>query len=404
MKNEPFLESFREINHRFIDLIDVLSALSGLSMIGSEPVSEQQLLKSALVTLIENVDLERCSVFILENNELHCQAGLDWLDINTNEKDIKRHKHTSMVFKIGEGAIGKAVQYDKAVVINDCASDERVIYGIDKNGNKQSLTGSLISVPIHFKRNILGVLNASHPDIDHFNDTHERLLSLFANFLGQILANWRHVNIMEELVQQQTSCLERALSESEKLKDRYKELSVVDELTGLHNRRFFFPEAEAALTRAMRYKQSFSIMVIDVDHFKEVNDSYGHMAGDFVLENLSLLLAKEVRDADILCRFGGEEFMIAMPNTDILEAQILAERIQKNIRDTKWHNEGRTMRITMTSGITDIESIRDLIDTQNKTELLLEELIKQADRAMYFGKENGRNQIRVFKDIICKIE
>lgn len=404
MKKEPLLESFRDINHRFIDLIDVLSALSGLSMIDSEHTTEQHLLKKALITLTENVDLECCSIFILRDNELHCEAGLDWHEINDQEKHVSKNRQASMVFKVGEGAIGKVVENNKLIVINDCTSDLRVIDGTDEKGNKQSLAGSLICVPIHFKENILGVLNASHPDTNHFNENHERLLTLYANFLGQILANWRHVNVMEELVQTQTSCLEKALTETEKLKDRYQELSVIDELTGLHNRRFFFPEAQSVLARALRYKQTFSIIVLDLDHFKEVNDSYGHMAGDYVLETISRILQKQIRDADILCRFGGEEFMIAMPNTNIKEAQNLAERIQQIVRDTNWQYEGKSMRVSMTLGITDIESIEDHVNYKQKIVLLLEELIKQADRAMYFGKENGRDQISVYKDIVCKIE
>lgn len=401
MKTEPFIESFREINHRFFDLIGVLSALSSLSSLETDTDSEIILLKSALKTLTENLDLERCSVFLLDGNKLECATGLDWDEItNKTTADPERK---SMAFNIGEGIIGQAVANDKIIVVHDCAADSRVVLQKGEGTKDRIVMGSLISVPIRSSSKILGVLNVSHPDIAHFNETHERLLTLFSNFLGQMLANWRHVHKMGDLVREQTQQLEYALEEAQKLKERYQALSVVDELTGLHNRRFFFPEAQAVLTRAIRYKQSFSVMVIDVDRFKEVNDSYGHMAGDYVLEKVARILEKQIRDADMLCRFGGEEFMFAMPNTNTKEAQNLAERIQAAIHDTRWLYEGKPMRITMTAGIADTESIDALINNKKGTEVLLEELIKQADRAMYFGKENGRDQIRVFKDIVCRI-
>lgn len=401
MKTEPFIESFREINHRFFDLIGVLSALSSLSSLETDTDSEIILLKSALKTLTENLDLERCSVFLLDGNKLECATGLDWDEItNKTTADPERK---SMAFNIGEGIIGQAVANDKIIVVHDCAADSRVVLQKGEGTKDRIVMGSLISVPIRSSSKILGVLNVSHPDIAHFNETHERLLTLFSNFLGQMLANWRHVHKMGDLVREQTLQLENALEEAQKLKERYQALSVVDELTGLHNRRFFFPEAQAVLTRAIRYKQSFSVMVIDVDRFKEVNDSYGHMAGDYVLEKVARILEKQIRDADMLCRFGGEEFMFAMPNTNTKEAQNLAERIQAAIHDTRWLYEGKPMRITMTAGIADTESIDALINNKKGTEVLLEELIKQADRAMYFGKENGRDQIRVFKDIVCRI-
>ncbi len=403
MKTEPFLESFRDINHRFIDLVDILSALSGLSSISANTKTEQQLLKNSLKTLAENVDLECCSIFLLNNKELYCAAGLNWHDLTDQDKGEEKDKRTGMTFKVGEGVIGKAVQDNKLIVVNDCSSDKRVIEGIDEKGSKQLLTGSLISVPIHSEGKILGALNVSHPYANHFNETHERLLTLFSNFLGPILDSWNHMHKMNDLVKEKTGQLEKVLEETLELKERYQELSFVDDLTGLHNRRFFFPEAQSILTRAIRYEQSFSVIVMDIDLFKEVNDNHGHMAGDYVLENIARLLEKQIRDADVLCRFGGEEFMLALPNTDANEAKNLAERIQQSIYDEKWHYGDRSMRITMTAGITDVESVKNIINPKKGTDSLFEELIKQADRAMYFGKEHGRDQIRVFHDIACKI-
>jgi len=401
MKTEPFIDSFREINHRFFDLIGVLSALSSLSSLKTDTDSEIILLKNALKTLTENLDLERCSVFLLDGNKLECATGLDWDEMTSQSVTSKEHK--SMVFNIGEGIIGQAVANDRIIVVPDCAADSRVVPQKGENDDNKVVIGSLISVPIRSSSKILGVLNVSHPDTAHFNETHERLLTLFSNFLGQMLANWRHVHKMGDLVREQTQQLEYALDEAQKLKERYQALSVIDELTGLHNRRFFFPEAQSVLARAIRYQQLFSVMVIDIDRFKEINDSLGHVAGDYVLERVARILEKQMRDADMLCRFGGEEFMLAMPNTNAEDAKNLAERIQNTVHKTDWNYDGKPMRITMTFGVTDTETIDNLVNSKKETSEMLEELIKQADRAMYFGKENGRDQISVFKDIVCKL-
>jgi len=401
MKTEPFIDSFREINHRFFDLIGVLSALSSLSSLKTDTDSEIILLKNALKTLTENLDLERCSVFLLDGNKLECATGLDWDEMTSQSVTSKEHK--SMVFNIGEGIIGQAVANDRIIVVPDCAADSRVVPQKGENDDNKVVIGSLISVPIRSSSKILGVLNVSHPDTAHFNETHERLLTLFSNFLGQMLANWRHVHKMGDLVREQTQQLEYALDEAQKLKERYQALSVIDELTGLHNRRFFFPEAQSVLARAIRYQQLFSVMVIDIDRFKEINDSLGHVAGDYVLECVARILEKQMRDTDMLCRFGGEEFMLAMPNTNAEDAKNLAERIQNTVHKTDWNYDGKPMRITMTFGVTDTETIDNLVNSKKETSEMLEELIKQADRAMYFGKENGRDQISVFKDIVCKL-
>lgn len=394
MKVESFIESFRDINKSFIDLVDTLSALSALSELNIEIDNETSLLKMALYLLAENVDLESCSIYIVNGDNLECAAGLGWQDLRSKAETNPCTPMTQgMVFRVGEGMVGLAVSSGALQVSNDCLSDQRVVRLAEIW--KERHVGSIMSAPIKSGAHIMGALNISHRDTNHFNETHKRLLTLFSNFLGQILANWRHVNNMQEQVRQRTVQLENALYEAEVLKERYEALSIVDDLTGLHNRRFFFPEAQAALAGSVRYGHPYSLMLIDLDHFKGINDTYGHVAGDKVLKEVSDILKAQIRECDILCRFGGEEFILALPNTDRSGVQALSSRIHEAMNSTTWKSEDRTFQVTLTIGVSMLDNRRESAARDVDIADWLEELLKQADKALYCGKENGRSQTRL---------
>jgi diguanylate cyclase (GGDEF)-like protein len=97
--------------------------------------------------------------------------------------------------------------------------------------------------------------------------------------------------------------------------DRMKELAIIDELTGIYNRRFFYIAANKEITRSVRYKKDLSFILIDIDHYKEVNDHYGHLAGDKVLQRITQVIQKELRTSDVFARYGGEEFLILLSDT-----------------------------------------------------------------------------------------
>lgn len=395
MKVDPLIESFRDINKRFIDLVDTLSALSALSTLETEIDSEAALLKSALHLLAENLDLERCSIYILNGDNLECAAGHHWQEPPAKDAMIPQTaKRPSLAFKVGEGIVGLSVATGQLQISHDCLADQRVVRLADIC--KEQVVGSIMSVPIRSGTNIIGALNVSHQNTHHFSDSHERLLTLFGNFLGQIITNWRHIHIMQEQVQQRTAQLERALVEAHLLKERYEALSVVDALTELHNRRFFFPEAQAAFARSIRYGHPYTLMILDLDHFKAINDTYGHMAGDHVLKQVARILQSLIRECDILCRFGGEEFIIALPNTDSLGVEALSLRIHDALGNATWVSDGRIFPVTVTIGVAMWDSQRDSTAKDAPMADRLERLLKEADEALYFGKENGRSQTRIY--------
>jgi diguanylate cyclase (GGDEF)-like protein len=160
-----------------------------------------------------------------------------------------------------------------------------------------------------------------------------------------------------------------------------------DYLTGINNRRNFYTLATKVISYAQRHQHGVVIAMCDIDHFKRVNDLYGHDAGDHVLQEVSKILANAFRDVDIIGRIGGEEFAVCLPETTIEEAQIACERVRVNVEHSDFitPNSNQHIAITISIGIT--------LDEKN---LSLSELLTQADQALYQAKNTGRNKIVVF--------
>jgi diguanylate cyclase (GGDEF)-like protein len=397
MDTAPFIESFRELNDSFLKLINSLSALRGLSSLRLYGQSDTQLLGSTLDVLMQNQDLERCSVYLLKEGKLVNAAGMDWADMI----GLKKGQNTDRTplfnsFEVGEGLVGLAAQTGTLQHSRNCEQDPRFERNCRGISPSAMAIGSLISLPIKASGEIVGVLNVSHPHTNFFSEAQERSLVIFANFLGQMLVNNRLLNNMEHLVRERTRQLEQTLAEAEALKRRYAELSVIDELTGLHNRRFFFPESRSALARSLRYKKGFCMLLLDIDHFKRVNDMYGHRLGDEVLSRCAELFRQQVREVDVLARFGGEEFIIALPDTDLAGAKQLAERVREAVKGAVFEIEGRGIKVTVSIGIACL-SDNDAGDAQ----LILERLISEADQALYFGKHHGRDKACAYSEIAC---
>ena len=214
--------------------------------------------------------------------------------------------------------------------------------------------------------------------------------------MGQLLSSNRHLRRLEQIVQERTRELRRALTEAQALRERYEELSLIDELTKLHNRRFFFPEAEAAVARALRYRRPLSLVILDLDHFKRVNDTFGHAMGDRVLREVAAALKAESRAGDILARFGGEEFALVLTDTDLEGAAPLADRLRQCVKSVAQDALAPEISISLSGGIGAIdESLHGLGTAQ----LVLEHLVKRADRALYFAKTHGRNRIATTRDL-----
>lgn len=178
----------------------------------------------------------------------------------------------------------------------------------------------------------------------------------------------------------------REHAENEELKHRLAEESVTDPLTGLRNRRYLERFLETETARADRYGASFSLAMVDLDHFKIYNDTHGHPAGDRVLQSVGEILLSEVREADLVARYGGEEFTIVMPDSGEEEARAVCERIRRRVEERSFPGEAVLPRgLTVSVGVASFPGHADTADG----------LVEGADRALYEAKERGRNAVAV---------
>jgi diguanylate cyclase (GGDEF)-like protein len=173
-----------------------------------------------------------------------------------------------------------------------------------------------------------------------------------------------------------------------KLFQETKRLSITDSLTGLYNRRYFYKHLDIEFARSKRYGNAFSVMLFDIDNFKNINDTFGHQAGDIVLQRLAGILKSVSRETDVVVRYGGEEFIVLLPSTSEEEAIALAERIKNTVEKTVINvNNFENVNITLSGGIASFP----ISASDTKT------LLSAADSALYSAKGSGRNKIICFK-------
>ena len=176
----------------------------------------------------------------------------------------------------------------------------------------------------------------------------------------------------------------RDITERKLFESKLKRQARIDYLTGVSNRGYFMDQAESERSRAVRYGKPLSLYMLDIDYFKKVNDSYGHKIGDLVLVKLAEVCRAALREVDIIGRIGGEEFVILLPETELVEATEVAERLRESIANAKVPLEGGLpLTFTVSIGVTSLSSREDNLDV----------LLNRADKALYQAKEQGRNRV-----------
>jgi diguanylate cyclase (GGDEF)-like protein len=163
--------------------------------------------------------------------------------------------------------------------------------------------------------------------------------------------------------------------------------STIDPLTNTYSRRYFTELFSKELTKSKRHHSPLCCIIFDIDHFKKVNDNYGHLAGDYILKSVSKIIHREIRNEDIFGRYGGDEFVIVLPAINLNNAEIVAEKIRKSIHNETFVFDTINIKVTLSIGIS---SVDDSIDT-------IEAAIENSDSALYLAKGNGRNRVEVYR-------
>ena len=175
--------------------------------------------------------------------------------------------------------------------------------------------------------------------------------------------------------------------ELKKAKEKLLRMAVTDELTGLFNRRYFMSRLNQEFERVKRYESIFTFIMIDIDYFKKINDTHGHLAGDCVLRNAAEIMKKSLRLSDTVGRIGGEEFAILLPETEIEYGLEIADRLRKKVDMADIVFEDNKLKLTISAGISDSDS----------NDLTVDAVLNRADVALYEAKEGGRNRVKAIK-------
>lgn len=172
---------------------------------------------------------------------------------------------------------------------------------------------------------------------------------------------------------------------------KLRDLSIRDELTGLYNYRYFYEQLGQMVNLSKRHRLDLACILIDIDFFKKTNDTYGHLFGDEILRQISDVLLGSMRQTDIVARYGGEEFALLLPHTDVSGARVIADKVQKQIRETRFGNARQNVRITVSMGIGSFLEDGALRE---------DDFLKNADKALYASKSRGRDVVYAYSEIV----
>jgi diguanylate cyclase (GGDEF)-like protein len=304
------------------------------------------------------LEAQLCSLFVYDE-----QMGSLLVKVT---KGFPKDALTHVRIRPGEEIAGRVFYEKQPLVVQNIESDPRFA----RPNNPRYKTKSFLSVPVRVNSHVAGVLNvADRLTGQPFTDDDLQTVLSIISYVSLAIERMHYYERSEALLK----------------------LSSIDSLTGLYNRRFLEERLAEEMSRSRRYSRHLSLLLLDIDDFKKYNDSFGHLAGDQALQLISQSIMDTVRKVDIVTRFGGEEFLIVLPETEKSTARSIAERIISRI-DRLGSSDGDEKlcgRLTVSIGLASFP-----VDAKDE-----QDLVGKADVALYEAKREGKNKLVVFDDM-----
>lgn len=348
-----FTDLTKEYKEKHAKITDLLERLADISRELNSTLDWAKILEIIINMVVKIIGAKKCSLFLKEekSNQLKLVKNHGWED---SEKD------SQFTIEVGEGIIGYVAQYakDKTILtlsLEDVRKDY-TLFDLQKNNKIETV----LCAPLIYQNEVKGIINIE--EMDNYTYEKRRLLFILSTFAAIALENAKLFKFTEDLAN-------------------------FDGLTKVYTRRIFDEYIEIEFKKTKKHNSYLSLFLIDIDHFKNFNDTYGHQIGDFVLQEIANVLKKNLRDSDLTARYGGEEFAAILSGTDIEGARVVAERIRKKVEETLFTFNGYQLKITVSIGVA----------TYSPEDMNEKELICRADQALYQAKQNGRNMVCVSK-------
>jgi diguanylate cyclase (GGDEF)-like protein len=261
--------------------------------------------------------------------------------------------------KVGEGIAGHVAKYGEKLVVPDVRADQRFAKRIDQV--TQWETQSIICIPLRAKLRVLGVIQLVNVDMEHFGHEEQFFLQALCDYAAIAIENARAV-------------------------EKIQELTITDDCTGLYNARHLYKTLETEVYRSARFGYEFSVIFIDLDHFKQVNDTHGHLIGSKLLAEIGYLIKAQLRLIDFAFRYGGDEFVVLLPQTAKDSALVVARRLRDSLRSSMFcKEEGLNLNVRASLGLA----------TYPHDAKTPHDIIRQADEMMYLVKNSTRDNIGI---------
>lgn len=346
-KKQEEAKNLHKTHHNLSLLYNIGRAINYLTDVNS---LLQYILTQA--TKISNAEKGSIMIYNPDANQLNIRILTGLADKNFQDK-INRNEVECKSFKPGEGVAGHVFLTGKPIIVNDTKNDDSFIK------TDSSFVNSIACIPIIVHGEVLGVINLT-------------------NKKDSCGFSLEETEMLKAVADQAAVALDKA---------KLWEMAFTDSLTGLYDRRYFKLKLHDELQRAKRYNKAFSIVMADLDYFKNINDTFGHAEGDKVLKRIGNYLQESIRNVDLIARYGGDEFVLFFPEKDKDAAFNLSERLRKKISQIRL---AKSSKITISLGIASFPA-----DGKDA-----EDLIQKADSAMYYAKQMGRNKIVAYSEDI----